>query len=428
MDRMSLISGGNKVDEELMVTEETINTNEPGEEVQDFEALLSATPQRLEEGMIIGARVVLVRDDAVYVDLGWKSDLPVKLSELTTQPVASAGEVVKPGDEIQVMVVASRDPDEPFMLSKLRADQELVWSRLSEELAQGKAVTGRVARVIKGGLEMNVDGVRAFLPASQVELGYTKDLAPYVDKELTCVITELDPARKRMVLSRRTILEQEKVQAEERVFAKIAEGTKVKGKVTRTMPFGAFVDLGEGVEGLVHLSELSWERVNNANAVLQPDEEVEVLVLKVDREDKRISLSLKQLRPHPWDQVLSRFHEGDTVEGTVVRLAQFGVFVNLFEGVDGLVHISQLAHERVKNVKDVVKEGEKVQAKILSIDPENRRISLSLKATTPPPSVTATTEEAQKEPSEAQEIQSYLKNQESGELRSSLADLFEQKK
>jgi small subunit ribosomal protein S1 len=428
MDRMSLISGGNKVEEELMVNEETANTDGLEEEIQDFGALLDATPQRLEEGMIIRARVVLVQDDAVYVDLGWKSDLPVKLSELTTKPAASASEVVKPGDEIQVMVVASRDQDEPFMLSKNRADQELVWSRLNEELAQGKAVTGRASRVVKGGLEMNVEGVRAFLPASQVELGYTKDLEPYVGKKFTCVISELDPARKRMVLSRRTILEQEKAQAEERVYTQIEAGAKVKVKVTRTMPFGAFVDLGEGVEGLIHLSELSWERVNNANAVVQPGEEIEALVIKVDREDKRISLSLKQLRPHPWDQVLSRFHEGDTVEGTVVRLAQFGAFVNLAEGVDGLVHISQLAHERVKNVKDVVKEGQKVQVKVLAIDPEHRRISLSLKATSLPPAVAATSEDATKEPSEAEEIQSYLKNQETGELCSSLADLFEQKK
>ena len=185
-------------------------------------------------------------------------------------------------------------------------------------------------------------------------LEYVKDLQPFVGQELTCRIIELDPAKKRMILSRRSVLEEIKQQEEEKLYASLSEGQRLQGTVTRLVPFGVFVDLGGGVEGLVHLSELSWDRVREPKDVVAEGEKVEVLVLKIDRSAKRISLSIKQAKPHPWELAAQHYHEGDVVDGTVVRLTSFGAFVRLEPGIDGLIHISQL-HERVKDPKEVVR-------------------------------------------------------------------------
>lgn len=423
--------------QEVQKTQETQEVQEVQEvdnNEEDFAALMQSVPRRLEEGMILKARVVLVRDDAAYVDLGWKSDLPVPLAELTTEDVLSAKAIVKPGDEIRVMVVRSKDLDEPFMLSKRRADQESAWMDIEEKMQGQATVTGKVTKAVKGGLELDIFGARAFLPASQISLAYVEDLSTFVGQELTCKITEFDPDRKKLILSRRPLLEEERRKAEERIYEIVKEGEKVKGKVTRLAPFGAFVDLG-GVDGLIHLSELSWERVNKAEDAVKVGDEVEVLVQKIDKAAKRISLSMKQLRPHPWDRVQSQFSVGDVVEGQVVRLAPFGAFVALAEGVDGLVHISQLSHERIKEPKDAVSVGQTVQAKIVSIDPTARRIGLSIKDLTPAPvftPVTVAAPVAAIKPKQVVEVvtddvKEYLNNQENGRLQSSLADLFEKK-
>lgn len=411
--------------------DETLNAT-GAEMEEDFASLLSAVPQRLEEGMLLKARIVEVRDDGAFVNIGWKSDIQIPLAELSNEQVASAKQLVKVGDEIEVMVIPSKDPDEPFLLSKRRADQEMLWERLADSLEQGSTVNGEVTRVIKGGLELSIHGLRAFLPASQVGLGFIKELEPFVGQTLTCRITELDPQRKRLVVSRRVLLEEERKKAEERAFSELAEGQRLKGTVTRIVPFGVFVEIGHGIEGLIHLSELTWERARRPEDVVKVGDNVEVVVIKLDAAAKRISLSIKSLRPHPWEQVATRFHEGDVVEGTVARITDFGAFVQLAEGVDGLIHISQLAHERVKSVKEILHEGQKVQAKILSVDTANRRISLSLKALTQAPIAAvpemAVTDGGAKQPSEEDEVREYLKNQETGSFGSSLADLFEKKK
>lgn len=419
------------MDKELFSGNEEIMAGADTAMDEDFASLLAAVPQRLEEGMILKARVVEVRDDGAFVNIGWKSDFQIPLAELSNEPLTSAKDAVKIGDEIDVLVLRSKDPDSPYLLSKRRADQELLWTRLADSLKQGGNVTGDVVRAIKGGLELNVDGLRAFLPASQVGLGFTKELDEWVGQSLTCRITELDPAKRRMVVSRRALLEEERKKAEEKVYGELAEGQRLKGKVTRIAPFGAFVDIGEGIEGLVHLSEMTWERARRPEDVVKVGDLIDVVVIKLEPAAKRISLSMKSLRPHPWEQAATRFHEGDEVEGTVARITDFGAFVQLSEGVDGLIHISQLAHERVKSVKEVLHEGEKVKAKILSVDPANRRISLSLKALAPTP-VLASDEtvanDGVKLPSEEDEVREYLKNQETASFGSSLADLFEKKK
>lgn len=351
--------------------------NEDGDQEAEALNMESALP-RLEEGSILNGRVVLVQEDQAYVDVGWKSDLPVPLSELTADKVSSAKEVVTEGDNIQVMVLRS-DDDEKILLSKRRADEEEVWENLEKTFTEKQTVNGVITAAIKGGLDVKIDGVRAFLPASHADLGYVADLNTLVGKECAFYIIELSVQRKRMVVSRKAVLEEEKAQAEEKVFSELQEGEKRHGRITRLTTFGAFVEIGHGVEGLLHISEISWDRLQHPSERLKEGEEIEVLVIRVDHEAKRISLSLKQLSPHPWKTVEGKFREGELVEGEVVRLTPFGAFVHLAEGIDGLIHISQLSETRVEKPEDVVRVGQKVKVKILKVDPAEKRIGLSLK-------------------------------------------------
>lgn len=384
------------------------------------ESMAQATAEQIEEGLLAGARaltegeivtarVVQVQDDLAFVDVGWKSDLPIAREELSLTPVESAKDAVKPGEEIQVLVVKS-DEEEGIVLSKKRADQEVRWLDLERALAQGETVEGRVVEKTKGGLVVDV-GVRGFVPASQAGLGFIEDLGPFVGQTWTMRPLEIDRANRRVVLSRRAIFEEERARAQAEAYARLKEGDVVEGKVTRLASFGAFVDLGAGVEGLLHVSEIAWERVNNPAERLAVGEELKVQIKKIDAEAKKISLSLKQLHPHPWSGVAERFAEGSIVKGKVVRTAQFGAFVNLAPGIDGLVHISQLADHRVNRAEDVVRVGQEVTVKVLKIDQENKRISLSMK-------------EGAEEAEEAQ-VRDYLKGQE--ETRVTIADLIAQK-
>ena len=335
----------------------------------------------LEPGQIIEAKVVLVRDDAVFVDIGGKSDYTIPLAELTTAPVTSAREVVKSGDLIKVMVTKTGDEDK-ILLSKRRADEERVWQDLKEAFNSQRIVSGSVTGVVKGGLSVALEGVRAFMPASHATLGRAQNLESLVGQTFDLKILELDPGKKRVLVSRKSILEEERQKIEAEFFQNIKEGDRRRGKVTRITNFGAFVDLGSGIEGLIHVSELSWNRVKHAGELLKEGDEVEVLVTKVDPAAKRLSLSLKQLQEHPWYQAAKNFNEGEVYPGTVVRLESFGAFIRLAPGVEGLAHISQLAEKRVNNPAEVLSVGQEVQAKILKIDRPNRKISLSLKQVT----------------------------------------------
>ena len=374
--------GAESSEEKQAVTDSPVAS---GEEEQMPEAVvqeLEAEMPRLEEGQILSGRVVLVQDDAAYVDVNWKSDLPVPLNELTREKVASAREVVKEGDVINVMVIAAEE--DKIILSRRRAEEELLWEKLREVFHQKKLIKGKVSAAIKGGLQVDLDGVTAFLPASHADLGYVPDLNVLVGQELDLYIIEFSKPRRRVVVSRRLVLEEEREKAEQKLFAELKEGDVRTGVITRLASFGAFVDLGQGVEGLLHISEISWDRLNHPSERLKEGEEVKVQVIKVDPEAKRISLSIKQLAPHPWTTVAGRYKEGEIIEGEVVRLTSFGAFVHLEEGIDGLIHISQLSDERVEKAEDVVKVGEKVRVKVLRVDPEQKRIGLSLREANKP--------------------------------------------
>lgn len=367
-----------KQQEEVKTTPELSAETKAEESVMTMETNLP----NLEEGGIIQAKVVLVQDDAAYVDVGWKSDLPVPLNELTAEKVTSAHEVVKEGDFIEVKVLRSRDEDK-ILLSKRQAEQSKVWQELEEIYKEKQQVTGDIKKAIKGGLEVDLKGLRAFLPASQADLGFVRDLNTLVGQESKFYIIEFSIPKKQLVVSRRAVLEEEKAAAEERIYSQIKEGDTRTGIVTRLASFGAFVDIGEGVEGLLHVSEISWDHVGHPSERLKEGDQIQVLIIKIDPEAKRISLSLKQLIPHPWETAAEKFKAGEIVEGEVVRITPFGAFVHLGEGIDGLIHISQLSEERVEKPEDVVAVGQKVKARILKVDTENRRIGLSLREPKP---------------------------------------------
>lgn len=332
----------------------------------------------LSTGDVVPGRVVAVRDgEGVMVDVGYKSEGLVPLNELARRSVSDPLSLVKVGDEIMVQVLKLEGEEGTLILSKRRADEEHTWGSLQAAAATGEPVTGRVTQAVKGGLLVDV-GVRAFLPASHVGTEFVRELNPYVGKDVTVKVIEIDRKERKVILSERQYLEEARRAAADAIWDSLTEGRVLSGTVKRLTDFGAFVDLG-GVDGLLHISELSWGRVNHPSEVVKEGEQIEVKILRVDRDRNRISLGRKQLEPDPWSQAVRAFSAGSVVEGTVVRLVPFGAFVQLADGVDGLVHISQIADHRIAKPDEVLQAGQQVKVKVLSVSPDTKRISLSIK-------------------------------------------------
>ncbi|HHW60778.1 MAG TPA: 30S ribosomal protein S1 [Syntrophomonadaceae bacterium] len=358
-----------------------------------------AMPNR---GDIVKGTVIQVLDDEVMVDVGGKSEGIIPLRELSNRKdIESADELVEVGQELEVLVL-KWDDDGTILLSKKKVDNKKLMDQLEEDFKQGKVLDGTVVESVKGGLLVDV-GVIGFLPASHVEDGYVKNLDDYVGKDFQFKIIEYNRHKKRgsqIVLSRKELVAEEKKRLKEQFWENVEEGQTIRGKIKRIVDYGAFIDLG-GFEGLLHVSEIDHVRIDHPSSVLTEGEELDVYILALDRERERVSLSRKKLLKSPWEIVLEKYNEGDIIEGKVVRLAPFGAFVEIEPGVDGLVHISQLADYRVEKPEDVVSVGEIIKIKILSIDPERKRIGLSLK-------------EAQEE-EEDMEVQEYLEHQDEEE-------------
>jgi small subunit ribosomal protein S1 len=280
------------------------------------------------------------------------------------------------GSEIEVLIDHYDSAEGLLVLRRPGAAQEADWSSIEE----GMIVEGRVTEANKGGLAIDLGGMRAFLPASQVDMVRVPDLQTLVGQTLRCQVTEIKRSEKNVILSRRAILEAEREQAREKTWLELAEGQVRTGTVRTVKDFGAFVDLG-GVDGLVPVREMSWVRVEDPNEIVRLGQQVQVQVLKVDRESRKVTLGLRQLKDSPWTTVEQRLPVGSTVSGKVTRLMEFGAFVELEPGIEGLVHVSELAPQRVRRVSDVVQPGQEIQVRVLKIDPEQRRIALSLKAT-----------------------------------------------
>ncbi len=344
---------------------------------EDFMAAIDGTIKYFNDGDIVDGTVVKVDRDEVLLDIGYKTEGVIPSRELSIKHDVDPGDVVKVGDAVEALVLQKEDKEGRLILSKKRAQYERAWGTIEQVKEEDGVVTGQVIEVVKGGLILDI-GLRGFLPASLVEMRRVRDLQPYVGQELEAKIIELDKNRNNVVLSRRAWLEQTQSEVRQNFLNELQKGQIRKGVVSSIVNFGAFVDLG-GVDGLVHVSELSWKHIDHPSEVVAVGDEVTVEVLDVDLDRERVSLSLKSTQEDPW-QAFARLHQiGQIVPGKVTKLVPFGAFVRVEEGIEGLVHISELAERHVEIPEQVVQVNGDVMVKIIDIDLERRRISLSLK-------------------------------------------------
>lgn len=326
-------------------------------------------------GEEVTGKVVKVEDDQVLVDIGWKTDGIVPLNELSSQRIEQASDVVNLDDELTLKI--KKISDDEVILSKKVVDVEKTWSDLSEKLESGEVFDATVKEIVKGGLVVDV-GLRGFVPASLVEVHFVDDFSSYLDTELSLKVVELDRSKNRVILSHRAVVEEKNEQQKEERLSSLAEGQVVEGKVARITDFGAFIDLG-GIDGLVHISELAHEHVDHASDVIKEGETIKVKVLAVDQETERISLSVKATLPGPWENIEDKIKPGDVVKGTVKRLVNFGAFVEVLPRVEGLVHISQISTEHIGTPQEVLEVDQEVEAKVLEVNGQEKRISLSIR-------------------------------------------------
>jgi small subunit ribosomal protein S1 len=344
-----------------------------GELVPNYDATFPV----INEGEVVSGKVVRVDKDEVLVDIGYKSEGVIPVAELSIRRSVDPADEVQLGDDVDALVLTKEDAEGRLILSKKRARFEMAWKRIEGAAESGEPVEGVVIEVVKGGLILDL-GVRGFLPASLVDIRRVQDLEDFLGQTLRCKVIELNRSRNNVVLSRRAVLEEERKEARQAILDRLSPGNVVKGTISNIVDFGAFVDL-DGIDGLIHISELSWSHVNHPSEVLDIGQEVEVKVLDIDRDRQRISLGLKQTQSDPWQQVVDTHGEGDVVEGRVTKVVTFGAFVEILPGVEGLVHISELANHHVENPREIVNQGEAVRAKIIEMDADRRRLSLSLK-------------------------------------------------
>ena len=345
--------------------------------MQDMESLLEESIQEIKEHEVVQATVVSVNDNEAMVNIsGLKSDIPVPKSELASPAPESAKDIVKVDDVIDVFVVALGG-ENGATVSKVKADRLVAWKDLDGIVEKQEPVDAQVVQVVKGGLVAMVMGVRAFIPASQVELHYVKDLSVYVGQTLKALPIELDARKQRLVLSRRSMLEAERAEKQEALFASLEAGQTLRGTVKRLVEYGAFIDIG-GVDGLAHISDLSWERVKQPSDVLSVGQEVDVFVKNFDPETKRISLSIKDTMRDPWLDKAERYEEGSHIIGKIIKLTDFGAFMEIEPGFDGLIPMGELADRRIAKADEAVHVGDEVKVKVLHIDMKRKRISLSI--------------------------------------------------
>jgi 4-hydroxy-3-methylbut-2-enyl diphosphate reductase len=357
-----------------MTDKEHMDQRVSGEEADknSFMADVEATLVKIRPGQSVTGTVVQITDDEVCVNIGFKSDGLIKRDDLVTEDV-------KLGDEIEVEVVKVNDGEGNVLLSQRNILNRKAFVVLVDKFEKGEFVEGVGKEVVKGGLICNVEGIRAFVPASQLSNRYVEKIGEFVGQTMLLKIIEVDEQKKRIVASRKAVIKEEANSRKSKIWGALHEGEVVHGTVRRLTDFGAFVDIG-GVDGLIHVTDLSWSHVKHPSEIVTPEQEVDVKILSLDSERERIQLGLKQMQPKPWDLAPEKYPEGAVVTGKVVRITTFGAFVELEPGIDGLVHISQCATTRINKVEDAVNVGDVVHVKVLSVDPEAKRISLSIRA------------------------------------------------
>jgi small subunit ribosomal protein S1 len=336
-----------------------------------------ATLHPFAEGDVVTGHVVRIDNDEVLVDIGYKSEGVIPVGELSIRKSVDPSDEVSLGEEVDALVLTKEDQDGRLILSKKRARFEKAWRRIEAAAESGEPVEGGVIEVVKGGLIIDL-GVRGFLPASLVDIRRVPNLDEYMGQSIECKVIELNRSRNNVVLSRRAVLEEQRKEDRERILDRLQPGQVVEGTISNIVDFGAFVDL-DGIDGLIHISELSWSHVNHPSEILNIGDTVNVKVLDIDRNRQRISLGLKQTQEDPWQRVVDTYNIGDELEGTVTKVVTFGAFVEILDGVEGLVHISELAQHHVENPREIIQPGDPVRVKILEIDSERRRLSLSIK-------------------------------------------------
>ena len=336
-----------------------------------------ATIHPFSEGDVVSGKVVRIDQDEVLVDIGYKSEGVIPSNELSIRKSVDPAEEVELGEEVDALVLTKEDQEGRLILSKKRARFEKAWRRIEKAADSGEPVEGTVIEVVKGGLILDL-GVRGFLPASLVDIRRVQNLDEFMGQKLECKVIELNRSRNNVVLSRRAVLEEERKEVREQILGRLEPGQVVEGKISNIVDFGAFVDL-EGIDGLIHISELSWSHVNHPSEVVSIGDTVRVKVLDIDKDRQRISLGLKQTQEDPWQRVLNEYKEGDVVDGKVTKIVAFGAFVQILPGVEGLVHISELAQHHVESPAEVVRPGDELKVKILEVDDSRRRLSLSVK-------------------------------------------------
>ncbi len=347
-----MVSNDTTAEADISKTDDDVWTRGPdGELIPDYDSTFPV----INEGEVVRGKVVRVDKDEVLVDIGYKSEGVIPVSELSIRRSVNPADEVNLGDEIDALVMTKEDAEGRLILSKKRARFEMAWKRIEGAAESGEPVEGTVIEVVKGGLILDL-GVRGFLPASLVDIRRVQDLDEFMAQTLRCKVIELNRSRNNVVLSRRAVLEEERREMRQAILDRLSPGDVVEGTISNIVDFGAFVDL-EGIDGLIHISELSWSHVNHPSELLEIGQEVRVKVLDIDRERQRISLGLKQTQSDPWQQVIDTYQQGDVVEGRVTKVVTFGAFVEVIPGVEGLVHISELATHHVENPREVVQQG-----------------------------------------------------------------------
>ncbi|NLG11178.1 MAG: 30S ribosomal protein S1 [Coriobacteriaceae bacterium] len=345
---------------------------------EQMNALIDKTITSFDEGDLVTGIVVKIEHDEVLLDIGFKSEGVIPARELSIRKDADPSEIVKIDEKIEALVLQKEDKDGRLILSKKRAEYERAWIDIENKFNSGENVVGEVIEVVKGGLILDI-GLRGFLPASLVDLRRVKDLESFTGEKIEARVIEMDRNRNNVVLSRRVVLEEGRKNERSEILDKLTKGMRLTGTVSSIVDFGAFVDLG-GIDGLVHISELSWNHVSHPSEVVKVGDAVEVEVLDVETSRERISLGLKQTTEDPWRQLVKNYPIGAILEGRVTKLVNFGAFVELGDNIEGLVHISEMAPKHVEAPAQVVHVGDKVHVKVMDIDAERRRISLSMKS------------------------------------------------
>jgi len=360
----------NLEDEEKQYTEE---------EYQRYKQLYDETLSQISEGEVVKGKILAISDREIAVDIGFKSEGVIPIEEFSD--VSN----LKVGDEIEVFLDTIEDKDGQLVLSKKKADFMKAWEKVVQIYERGETIEGRITRRIKGGMVVDLMGVDAFLPGSQIDVKPIRDFDALVGQTMTFRILNVNHLRKNIVVSRRVLIEEALKDQREKILAELEKGQIREGTVKNITDFGVFIDLG-GVDGLIHINDLSWGRINHPSEVVSLDEKIKVMVLDFDEEKKRISLGLKQLQPHPWENVEQKYPVGSKVKGRVVNISDYGAFVELEKGVEGLIHISEMSWtQHIKHPSQVVSLGETVEAVVLSVNKEERKISLGLKQLEPDP-------------------------------------------